>query len=428
MTEYTETAPALSSPIVVSPYRHEKTLFNILAVMSILFWVLITVGTIGIVWIYMLFIYVFVLFAHSALISFLKGNAVRIDADQFADLHARIGACCQRLGMTTIPESYLMTGNGMLNAFATRFLKRYYVVLLSDVVDALEDDPDAVNFYIGHELGHIHRKHIANGWWMGPALILPLIGTAYRRAQEYTCDQYGLACCSNAASAGRALAVLVAGTRRWQSLDAAAYIRQCAQTGGFWMSVNELASDYPWLCKRMAHLHNPGVALPSRHPLAWLLGIFMPRMGPGGPLLSLIMLVFMVGMLAAIAIPAYQEYKLRAEAVPAFAYGEAVTKAASEFYKEHDELPESIAAMGIAAPAGMPGLAELNTETGQIVITLEKARMVTYTPSLSDDDEGGLVWSCLTSLPAKAVPATVSCENMDSSFGGLEGLLGLGKD
>ncbi len=422
MTEYTEAAPALSSPIVVSPYRHEKTLFNILAVMSLLFWVAITVGTIGIVWIYMLFIYVFVLFAHSALISFLKGNAVRIDADQFADLHKQIGVCCQRLGMKTVPESYLMTGNGVLNAFATRFLKRYYVVLLSDVVDALEDDPDAVNFYIGHELGHIHRKHIANGWWMGPALILPLVGTAYRRAQEYTCDQYGLACCANAASAGRALAVLAAGTRRWQSLDAAAYIKQCAQTGGFWMSVNELASDYPWLCKRMAHLHNPGQTLPSRHPLAWLLGIFMPRMGPGGPLLSLIMLVSIIGILAAIAIPAYQDYKLRAEAVPVFAFGDAVTKAAHDYYFVHDELPENLAAIGVSPPAGVTWQAEMNADSGVIDVTLGKGRTVTYTPSV--DENGEIVWSCLTSLPAKAVPKTVFCDSVDGSFGGLESLLG----
>jgi hypothetical protein len=47
---------------------------------------------------------------------------------------------------------------------------------------------------------------------------------------------------------------------------------------------------------------------------------------------------------------------------------------------------------------------------------------------MSFDDQGEMVWSCLTSLPAKAVPATVSCDNMDGSFGGLEGLFGLGKD
>src|SRR5574343_811763 len=176
-------AASESTPQVVVPYHREKALFNLLGIISIVFWLALTVGTVGLVWLYMVFLYLFALFAHSALISHLKGNAVRINDKQFPDLHAKVVACAGRVGLQTVPEAFLTTGDGMLNAFATRLLRRYYVVLLSDVVDALEDDPEAINFYIGHELGHIDRQHIARGWWMAPAMLLPLVGAAYRRAQ-----------------------------------------------------------------------------------------------------------------------------------------------------------------------------------------------------------------------------------------------------
>lgn len=39
-----------------------------------------------------------------------------------------------------------MQMGGAFNAFATRFFGRDFLVLYSDVVDALEDNPDALNF------------------------------------------------------------------------------------------------------------------------------------------------------------------------------------------------------------------------------------------------------------------------------------------
>lgn len=405
-----DAAATLPPPITVQPYQHEKTLFSILAVFAILFWVLLTLGTLGIVWIYMVFIYLFVIFAHSTLISYLKGNAVRITEQQFPELHARILTCCHRVGIKNVPESYLMSGDGMLNAFATRFLSRYYVVLLSDVVDALDNDPEGINFYIGHELGHINRKHIANAWWMGPAMMMPIVGAAYRRAQEYTCDQYGLACCSNQTSANRALAVLAAGTKRWQSLNTDAYIQQSAQSGGFWMSFNEVLSDYPWLCKRMGHINSPTFVPPARHPFAWFLAIFIPRtgMGAASPLLGMMMIVAIIGILAAVAIPAYSDYQQRAAVIPVFQYGQALTQATSDHYASNEELPENIAALGITAPANVKN-SEMSTDNGVITIQLDKGKEIMFTPTLDDDKK--LEWTCSTSLPAKTIPRTLECES-----------------
>ena len=147
--------------------------------------------------------------------------------------------------MSPVPDAYLLNGNGAFNAFATRFLGRNFIVLLSDVVDALDAEPDAINFYIGHELGHIGRSHLLWGPLLFPASILPLLGAGYSRAREYTCDLHGAACCASLAGAQHGIAALAAGSRRWQSLDTRRYAAQAESSSGFWMSFHELISSYP---------------------------------------------------------------------------------------------------------------------------------------------------------------------------------------
>src|SRR5690606_41514513 len=112
-----------------------------------------------------------------------------------------------------LPSFTLFPCTTLFRSFATRFLGRDFVVLFSSVVDAMEDNPDAINFYMGHELCHIQRRHLTRGPFLWPASILPLLGAAYSRAREYTCDQYGRACCDDPQSALQGLTLLAAGER-----------------------------------------------------------------------------------------------------------------------------------------------------------------------------------------------------------------------
>jgi Zn-dependent protease with chaperone function len=226
-------------------YPRERTLGTITLVLGLLVWVVLVVGTFGGALVMLAVGFLLYLFAQSALIARIKGNSVELSETQFPDLYAHFCACCDRLKMPERPKAYVVAGNGSLNAFATRFLGLQYVVLLSDVIDAMDRHGEGVHFYMGHELGHLRLRHLSGHLLRWPVLWLPLLGAAYSRAKENSCDRHGLACCTSAASAAHALAALSAGAKRWAKLDAGSYLRQSAGTNGFWMSFHELVAGYP---------------------------------------------------------------------------------------------------------------------------------------------------------------------------------------
>jgi Zn-dependent protease with chaperone function len=75
----------------------------------------------------------------------------------------------------------------------------------------MQAHPDGIDFYFGHELGHVRMKHLTGRLLRAPVLWLPLLGPAYARAKESTCDRHGRACCESPESAARAMVALAAG-------------------------------------------------------------------------------------------------------------------------------------------------------------------------------------------------------------------------
>lgn len=290
-------------------YPRERTLGTLTLVLGLLIWLALIVGTFGGALVLLLFGFFAYLFAQSALIAHIKGNGVELSETQFPDLHTHFTACCERLSIARRPKAYIINGNGTLNAFATQFLGLQYVVLLSDVIDAMDRHAEGVRFYMGHELGHLRLRHISGHLFRWPALWLPLVGAAYSRAKESSCDRHGLACCSSPASAAHALAALSSGGKRWAKLDPAAYLRQAEDSRGFWMSFHELTAGYPWLTKRFARLMQTRTKPLGRNGFAYALATFVPYTGRLSPGLGMLVAVYVIGVLAAVAIPAYQTYQ-----------------------------------------------------------------------------------------------------------------------
>src|ERR1700688_1305 len=149
------------------------------------------------------------LFTKSAFLAHLRGGGIEVSDTQLPDLQRQFVQCCEKLSIGERPSLYVQNGNGVLNAFATWFLGRKYVVLLSSVVDAMDKNPNGIRFYVGHELGHVLRHDNPIVWALRwPALLFPLIGASFSRARESTCDLHGLACSESREGTARSLIAL----------------------------------------------------------------------------------------------------------------------------------------------------------------------------------------------------------------------------
>jgi Zn-dependent protease with chaperone function/Tfp pilus assembly major pilin PilA len=402
-------------------YKNERPLFALSMVIGTLVWLALIVGTFGIVLIYVLLFLVLYLFAHSGFIAYLRGNTLELSESQFPDLYRQYLEACERLEIKEIPTAYLMMSDGVLNALATRFLRRHYVVLFSSVVEALRSRPDALRFYFGHELAHIKRGHLNLQWLKMPASVVPLLGAAYRRAQEYTCDLHGLAASNSREDALSALAVLGTGGEKLSEVNLDGFIDQQRYSSGFWMSYHELTNDYPWLCKRLAHIAavsgsgNSQVQYeaPKRSVLAGIFAAFTPRLGVGGGA-SVLVLVAIIGVLAAIAIPAYQDYTLRSQVAGAIPLVSQVEAAGAEYVDEHKAYPESPTDVGLPETLETGPVSHIEVTDEGFELTLRSTSAVlnekTIVVGAYQKDDGSIAWHCVGgTLDAKYRP--VKCRS-----------------
>jgi Zn-dependent protease with chaperone function len=203
------------------------------------------------------------IFAQGLALGRVRGNAVRVSERQFPQLHRLAAAHAQRIGLKRAPAVYVMESGGLLNAFATRFMGRDFVIVHSDVLElALARGESAVGFIMGHELAHVWRGHLKHRWLTMPARLIPYLGLAYSRACEYTCDRIGAYCQPDGAITG--LLALAAGKQLHAHVDVKEYASQAETDKGFWIRRAELMSSHPLLPKRVAALLKAGIAVPAR--------------------------------------------------------------------------------------------------------------------------------------------------------------------
>ncbi|HLK94045.1 MAG TPA: M48 family metallopeptidase [Polyangia bacterium] len=275
----------------------ERLLFGIAALFSTVIWIVVCVSIVGLV--YGLLVMVAVLMAHALLLAHVTGNGVRVSSAQLPEIHHKVEQAARKLGLSSTPEVYIVQAGGILNAFATKLLSRRFVILYSDLVEACDiggaGQVTELDFVIGHEIGHLAAGHLAWQWYLLPAFIVPLLGPAYSRAREYTCDLCGQAVVDNVEVASRAIAILAAGGRAGRKVNLDMFVEQVADTGRFWMAIFELNASHPFLSKRVAAIRAArGMSTMAKAPRPFLAYPLAPILGiaGGGPVLLVVIITY----------------------------------------------------------------------------------------------------------------------------------------
>ena len=235
----------------------ENVYFGIMLTISLVFYFFCIITIIPIVYILMIALCIY--FAQGLSIGMLKHNAVKINQEQFSDVYNKIVEYSEKMALKKIPDAYVMQSGGLLNAFATRFFFRDFVVIYSDVLElAYEQGENAVNFIVAHELAHVKRGHLTKKKYILCAEIIPFLGMAYSRACETTCDNFAAALVPENSTDG--MLALIAGKKLYKKVSIDALLKSAYEESGFWTWFYEICSSHPNIVKRIENIKNLNLA------------------------------------------------------------------------------------------------------------------------------------------------------------------------
>ncbi|SFL67030.1 Zn-dependent protease with chaperone function [Paenibacillus sp. 1_12] len=231
-------------------HEHETTWYVICLVISLLCYISLIFSVVGIIYIVIGIIITLIL--HGLMVAGIRSSGVKLTERQFPEVYWHVQDLCRQMGIVQVPDVFIVQSGGVLNAFATRFFGRNFVVLYSEIFELIEQgNEDELSFVLAHELAHIQRKHMTKHLWILPALWIPFLGNAYSRACEFTCDRIATAYIGDAQTAVRGLTILAVGKKLFPQINIPDYLEQSEKERGFFIGWYRLISTHPPLPNRI---------------------------------------------------------------------------------------------------------------------------------------------------------------------------------
>jgi type IV pilus assembly protein PilA len=150
----------------------------------------------------------------------------------------------------------------------------------------------------------------------------------------------------------------------------------------------------------------------------------MKTIQKGFTLIELMIVVAIIGILAAIAIPAYQDYTIRAQVSEGMTLASSVKASVSEYFADRGVWPPALDDLGMD-PANPPSgkyVTSLTVDTGTITITYGNdsnpdiaAETVTLKPLVSPNND--VIWQCADNVPTNGAEAGSGASGASATFG-----------
>ena len=188
----------------------------------------------------------------------IRGNGIRVTTEQYPQIHNSVLRFAARLGLTKIPEVYVVQGT-LMNAFAIKVIRRRYVILYSHLVDAaLESgDYDEVAMVVGHEMAHHAAGHVRWHGFLRLGCWIPFLYSYWSRRTEYTCDRAGLVLVNKVRPSLQGMVKLAVGRKLAALTNLAALRRQMEQVSGeLGPIIVEIFSSHPLTIKRLTQMED----------------------------------------------------------------------------------------------------------------------------------------------------------------------------